>query len=60
MSDPHGDEMLEVLKVVASKCGEVKAIFRSLFHGYHFQYRSAFILAVCTDASSVLIMFVFK
>lgn len=33
MSDPHGDEMLEVLKVAATKCGEVKAIFRSLFHG---------------------------
>lgn len=33
MSDPHGDEMLEVLKVAATKYGEVKAIFRSLFHG---------------------------
>lgn len=36
MSDPHGDEMLEVLKVVATKHSEMKAIFGSPFQGYFF------------------------
>jgi len=35
-SDRHGDKMLEALKDVTTKCSEVKAIFRSPFHGYLF------------------------